>query len=431
MGNQKSQTKLFCSLECRITLNYIIFGLLWIFFSDKILDHLLTDTILITKFQTFKGVFFVFATAIFLYFMARKHMQNMKSAEAELRKLSQAVEQSPVGIIITNTDGIIEYINPSVTQLTGFLAEELYGKDTSIFSSGETTLKEYQQLWETILSGRIWHGEFHNKKKNGELYWESATISPVINSNGKITHFLAIKEDITNRKASEIALNKSEELLRKFASHLQNVREEEKVALAREIHDDLGQTLVALKIDIGMLKNHINKSDAPNNDELIKNGFGNILRLTERTIKTVRGIMNGLRPELLELNGFISAATSLLQEFEERYQIVCEFNPESINLTLDSQQSLAFFRILQESLNNVAKHAKATKVRVQIKQVSDKLVMEIIDNGIGFDISNKSRNDSYGMLGMKERAVLLGGELEITSNPGDGTCVKLSIPWSC
>jgi PAS domain S-box-containing protein len=430
MRNQKSHNKWSCSLECRITFNYIIFGLLWIFFSDKILDSLLTDTFLITKFQTYKGALFVFATAIFLYFLARKHMQNMKSAEAELRKLSQAVEQSPVGIIITNTEGIIEYVNPRATQLTGFEAEELYGKDTSIFSSGETSLKEYQFLWETIKSGKIWHGEFHNKRKNGQLYWESATISPVFDSNGNITHFLAIKEDITNRKASEIALNESEELLRKFASHLQNVREEEKLALAREIHDDLGQTLIALKIDIGMLKNHINKSDAPDKDELIKTGFGNILSLTERTIKTVRGIMNGLRPELLEINGFISAATSLLHEFEERYQIVCEFNPESINLTMDSQQSLAFFRILQESLNNVAKHAKATKVRVQIKQVSDKLVMEIIDNGTGFDINNKSRSDSYGMLGMKERAVLLGGELDITSNIGSGTNVKLSIPRS-
>lgn len=430
MKTHKFSFKNLCQFEYRVTINYIVFGLLWIFLSDEVLDIFISDAVLSSKFQTFKGASFVLATAIFLYFLVRRHMKSLRNAELELRKLNQAVEQSPVGICVTNFDGIIEYINPKLSELTGYSIDELKFKDTSIFSSGETTLAEYQKLWKTIQSGKIWHGEFHNKKKNGELYWESSTISPVFDTKGQITHFLAIKEDITDRKLSELALNESEELLRKFSSHLQNVREEEKIAIAREIHDDLGQTLVALKIDIGMLKNIIYKNNTPEQAQLVMEGFGKILNLTDRTIKTVRRIMNGLRPELLEINGFISAASSLLQEFEERYHIVCEFNPESIDLGLDSQQSLVFFRILQESLNNVAKHAKATKVRVQIKQDSDKLVMEIIDDGTGFDIEKSSRNDSYGMLGMKERAVLLGGELEVTSNIGGGTSVKLSIPWS-
>ncbi len=430
MKMMKSHSNRFYKVEYLITFNYIVFGLLWIFLSDKILNILLVDALLIAKFQTFKGVIFIITTAVFLFFLVKKHMQKLKSAETELRKLSHAVEQSPVGIIITNTEGIIEYVNPKVTQLTGFAADELYGKDTSIFSSGETTLKEYKLLWETLRSGEIWHGEFHNKKKNGELYWESATISPVLDANCNISHFLAIKEDITDRKASEIALNESKELLRKFASHLQNVREEEKVALAREIHDDLGQTLVALKIEIGMLKNRIHKSDAPNQDQLIKNEFENILILIEKTIKTVRGIMSGLRPDLLEMNGFANTATSLLNEFEERYHIICEFNPECVDIQLNAQQSLALFRILQESLNNIAKHSTATRVSVQIKTISGKLIMEITDNGLGFDHQTTCRKDSYGILGMKERAVLLGGELDIKSNIGSGTCVHVSIPWS-
>jgi PAS domain S-box-containing protein len=175
-------------------------------------------------------------------------------AASKIRKLSKAVEQIPVGICITNTEGIIEYINPMVTQLTGYATDELINENIAIFSPDDRSKQEDDQLWETIRGGNVWNGEFHNKKKNGELYWEAATISPIFDSEGHISHFISIKEDITERKLSEIALKNSKDLLRKFASHLQTVREEEKIAIAREIHDDLGQNLVALKIEAGLLK---------------------------------------------------------------------------------------------------------------------------------------------------------------------------------
>jgi len=151
---------------------------------------------------------------------------EQRNAEKQLRKLSRAVEQSPDAICITDPDGIIEYINPRTIELTGFSENELINENASIFSSGNKSKEEYAQLWQTLKSGNIWSGELHNKKKNGELYWESTTISPIFDLEGQITHFLAIKEDVTERKRVDIALNNSEEQLRKFASHLQNVREE-------------------------------------------------------------------------------------------------------------------------------------------------------------------------------------------------------------
>jgi len=354
---------------------------------------------------------------------------EQRNAENELRKLSKAVEQSPVAICITNTNGVIEYVNPKVIQLTGFSVEELINENTRIFSSGEKTEQEYAKLWQTINSGNIWKGEFHNRKKNGELYWESATISPVFDTAGQITHFLAIKEDITNRKLSELALSKSEELLRNFASHLQSVREEEKIALAREIHDDLGQNLVALKIEAGLLKNKTVKINNTEHSEEIIEKFDRMIGLIGETIKTARRIMNGLRPELLEIKGFVGAATTYLQEFEERYQINCEFVTDKPDIELNSQQSLTLFRILQESLSNIAKHSKATIVTVLLNTESNKLVMEVIDNGTGFDIHNNGRQDSYGMIGMKERVVLLEGKLNVESEIGKGTNIRVSIPW--
>jgi len=355
---------------------------------------------------------------------------EQRIAESELRKLSKAVEQSPVAICITNTDGVIEYVNPKVLQLTGYTTDELINQKTGIFSSGEMSKKEYAVLWNTIESGKIWTGEFHNRKKNGELYWESATISPIFNAEGQITHYLAIKEDITAQKLAELALNKSEEMIRKFASHLQNVREEEKVALAREIHDDLGQTLVALKIDMGLLKNKIVKFDLPDELKEVSERFDNIVQLIDVTIKSARRIMTGLRPELLEMHGFASAATSFIQDFEKRHHIKSQFITEISGVEMNSQQSLVFFRILQESLTNIVKHSNATEVKVFFKPENGRLILEIVDNGIGFDINSCGRQDSYGMIGMKERIILLNGEIEIDSEIGKGTSVRASIPWN-
>lgn len=144
-----------------------------------------------------------------------------KLAEEQIRKLSTAVEQSPVSVVITDTDGNIEYGNQTVFDLTGYTPAEVLGKNPRIFSSGEMSKREYENLWNTILSGEIWQGEFHNKKKNGELYWERASISAIKNSNGETTNFLAIKTDVTEFKNILLSIEKSEEkyrLITDFAS---------------------------------------------------------------------------------------------------------------------------------------------------------------------------------------------------------------------
>jgi PAS domain S-box-containing protein len=354
---------------------------------------------------------------------------EQRKAEEELRKLSIAVEQSPNAECITDTNGIIEYVNPITIKLTGYVKEELIGRKTSIFRSGKTPKQEYVELWETIKSGNVWKGELHNKKKNGELYWESTTISPIFNNQGEITHFLAIKVDITERKRIELELNKSEEQLHRFASHLQNVREEEKIAIAREIHDDLGQLLVALKIDTGLLKKNVIKTISESDTSEIEFRFDNLVTQINNSIKTARNIMNGLRPELLEMHGIVGALKEYLREFQERHGIDCEFDCDIVNLDMNPKQSLAIFRILQEALNNIVKHANATLVRIQLQISDNKLVLQITDNGVGFDKNNSGREDSYGMIGMKERVILLDGELDIISEIGHGTTVRVEIPY--
>jgi PAS domain S-box-containing protein len=136
----------------------------------------------------------------------------LKRSEEALRKLSRAVEQSPASIMITDTQGLLEYVNPSFCRLTGYTAAEVLGKRPSLLKSGETPPAEYARLWATILAGGEWRGEFHNRKKSGELYWESASISPVLAADGRITHFLAVKEDVTERKRLEEEFRRAQKM---------------------------------------------------------------------------------------------------------------------------------------------------------------------------------------------------------------------------
>ena len=165
----------------------------------------------------------------FLLDVTDKHLMT-----ENFKKLYKAVEQSPSTVLIANSKGIIEYVNPKFEQLTGYTCSEVLGKSPGILKSGETTRDEYKKLWDTISSGKEWSGKFHNRKKSGELYWEHASISPVKNETGQITHYIAVKEDITQLVESEEALKKAEEDLRK-----KNMIMEEDLLYAKKIQQSL------------------------------------------------------------------------------------------------------------------------------------------------------------------------------------------------
>jgi len=155
---------------------------------------------------------------------------NLKNSEEETTKLSTAIVQSPLSIVITNTEGEIEYVNPKFTEITGYTFQEVLGQNPKVLKSGHQSEEFYQQLWNTIKSGQIWIGELKNKKKNGDYYWESASITPIVNEKGHITHFLAVKEDITDKKIILedliLAKEKAEESDRLKASFLNNISHE-------------------------------------------------------------------------------------------------------------------------------------------------------------------------------------------------------------
>lgn len=259
--------------------------------------------------------------------------------------------------------------------------------------------------------------------KDGKIIDYQQIIFP-INLNNKVIGIAGFSIDITERKRSQIELRKSREELKKFAAHLQHVREEERVSLSREIHDELGQILVAIKFDLGMLKQKALKSPDKNEMEL----YDHLSLLVDNTLKTTRRIMTDLRPELLDMLGFVDALKSHIKSSVERQHVDCIFESDITDLQLDSQRSVALFRIFQESLNNISKHAKATKITIKLEKLTEnKYYLEINDNGCGFDISKKSRSDSYGLIGMRERAYLLDADLVIDSIPDNGTTIRIEF----
>jgi len=240
---------------------------------------------------------------------------------------------------------------------------------------------------------------------------------------------IAMVRNVTKRKQVEAELKNSQLQLKNFAAHLQNIREEERVSLAREIHDELGQILIALKIDLGIFKQATFKVINEANRDDISERFDQIYNLVNKTIQTTRKIMTGLRPEVLDSVGFHEAVRLATLEFSKRYLIYCNFFFTYSEIELDSQHSIALFRILQEALNNIVKHAKATEVNIWLDIIDNKFTMKISDNGIGIDTKKQVRQDSYGLLGMKERVYLLDGKLSIISSPGNGTTILVEMPY--
>jgi PAS domain S-box-containing protein len=245
--------------------------------------------------------------------------------------------------------------------------------------------------------------------------------------DGKPLRCIGTHTDIHNIKIIEETLRLSQEQLKKYAMHLQSIREEERLLLAREIHDELGQTLVALKIDIGMFKQKVLKALGNNIPEEFLLNFDQLLELVNVTLNTTRKIMTDLRPEVLNLLGIVDATKLLVRNFSERYQIDCKFTTNCEMPELSEQQSLALYRILQEALNNIARHSGADCACIVMDKQGDLVRVTVSDNGKGFNSDTDIKEDSYGLIGIRERVSLLDGNLDISAETGNGTEIRLSF----
>lgn len=234
---------------------------------------------------------------------------------------------------------------------------------------------------------------------------------------------LRMAEEMTRElRASQAKLLASHEKLRLLAAHAEQIKEGERKRIAREIHDDLAQSLLALKIEAEILANRTRGAH-----KRLHARADATVRQIDVTIRSVRQIINDLRPNVLDL-GLSAAVDWQVADFARRTGIKCELVDDDGDYRIDDHCATAFFRILQESLNNVARHAHATQVWIDLRQHADMLTMTIRDNGVGMQPGSRNRNGSFGLVGIEERVGILGGSFSISSGPGSGTTIVVTIP---
>ena len=518
--------------------------------------------------------------------------------EQELRTLSTAIEQSPITVVITDAGANIQYVNPCFTEITGYTSAEVLGKNPRILQSGKTAKKTYEELWEKIPGGKVWHGEFINKRKNGELYWEEAHIAPVTDLTGSITHYVCLKVDISERVKSRKTIERTNllykmlsemnsssirikerrhlfdaacqiavesglfhmawvglldqesgdvypvaqaghagdylentainiyhkergegpggraiksgryitvddiasdtcmqpwrehalrlgyraiatfpltergkvigifnlyfhetglltddvvQLLESMAADisftlgfiaeiqerenvqheiqemsvfLQHARENERKHIARELHDELGQTITALRFDLNWMRENTDTQEVRVSDKLLS-----MSTLVNHTVNIIRRISEDLRPGMLDDLGLAAAIENHVAEFVERTGIACNISMNRPDFDLDDLVATALFRIIQESLTNVVRHAAASQVNIHLHKMEGRMLLVVQDNGCGFQPDKETGNKkTYGLMGMRERVKMLGGTLDILSEPWAGVRIEVNIP---
>ena len=356
-------------------------------------------------------------------------ISDRKRAEESLRESEERcrllVENAPDVIYRIAEDGKITSLNPAFEKITGWSCSEWLGKHFSgIVHPDDLTYAK--QGFEEVLKGNSPASyELRILSKSGRYVVGELTSAPEF-KDGRVIGEFGIVRDITERKRAEEQLKSSREQLRKLASRLESIREEERSKIAREIHDELGQTLTGLKFELSWLKNKISRVDSVKS--VLAEKINSMSQMITSTIQWARKLSTDLRPGLLDDYGLVAALEWQAKEFEARTEIHCHFDSFAESVALDSEKSTALFRICQESLTNVARHANATVITISLREDEGNIILEISDNGRGITDSEIAHPKSLGVLGMKERAMLLGGDFSIGGSPGKGTSIIVRIP---
>jgi PAS domain S-box-containing protein len=311
-------------------------------------------------------------------------------------------------------------VNKAACEAYGFTREEMLAMgplDLRHPDEIEAFMLEFQKEVPVPTNRGVWK---HRRKDNTYIDVE-IFVQDIIYNRRKARLILA--KDVTEHRKAEAQLNQSYQEIRRLASHLQNIREEERTRMAREIHDQLGQQLTVMKMDISWLYKKLTEADRPVRDRMT-----DLKNIMEETVKLIRRISSDLRPSLLDDMGLLAAIEWHLLEMEKRSGIAIELTGLKEEPALSTESKTNLFRILQESLTNVGRYAQARKVQVDLSRKENLLVMTISDDGVGFDKEKVASKRTLGILGMRERTAMMGGTYVITSAPGEGTTVLVTVP---
>ncbi|HSY62691.1 MAG TPA: PAS domain S-box protein [Cytophaga sp.] len=347
-------------------------------------------------------------------------------------------------IFMLDAEGNIITWNKGAEIIKGYKKEEVEGKHISLFYIEEDKAVPREMLNEAKEKGKC-EQEGWRKRKDGSVFWADVSLTALYDQNGTINGFAKVTRDFTEKKRIQDALaNFNDELstqvkkktkeiketteqLRQLSAHLQKAREEERKYIAREIHDELGQMVTGLKMDIVWLRKKI----SANSDETVSLRFERTLELLNDIKQAMRRIATDLHPAVLNDLGLITALKVHGKDFENRYGIKTIFDVElhgTDDLQIASDISIGLYRIFQETLNNVAKHAGANEINAYLELNGQNLEFRISDNGQGFNLPEVTQKKSLGLISIRERMLMMDGKYQIQSSPGNGTTISLTVP---
>lgn len=350
----------------------------------------------------------------------------LRESEARFRQLAENIRE----VFWMSTPGYGEtlYVSPAYESIWGRSRESLYREPRSFMDA--IHLEDRARAIDALMHerGRPFELEYRIVKPDGGVRWIRDRGFPITDAAGKVYRVAGIAEDITERKHAEEQLRETSRQLRALMAGLRATREAEGVRIARELHDELGSALTSLRWDLEWLDKRLAELNEHTSPEALRLKIEAMLQLADATINAVRRISSELRPSILDDLGLVEAIEWQAQQFEARTGITCHCDCQLEQLDLDPEPATAVFRIFQEALTNVMRHAHATRVEITMAEHDDTFVLRVSDDGRGITEREKSGPHSLGLLGMRERAHLVGGCVEITGRADAGTTVTIYVP---
>ena len=348
--------------------------------------------------------------------------------DAQFRLLVESV--SDYAIYLLDTAGRVMSWNAGAERIKGYSASEILGRHFSLFYPAEDRAagRPDEMLRHASEDGRT-SAQGWRVRKDGSRFWADVVITALRNRSGALTGYAKVTRDLTARRESEERLRVAAASLQSLTRRLVQAEEAERRRIATELHDRVGQTLSALNINLDIALGSLGESGSPDLRMRLRDSLG----LVDGTLSTIENVMAELRPPLLEEYGIAAALGWYGEEFAKRTNIAvkCDDQARERNRELHREAAIALFRIVQEALNNVAKHAQATEVNLRIDADAHDMTITIRDNGKGFDpVTAEARSTRLGMTTMQERVTAAGGSLELQSTPGKGTTIKARVPFS-
>ena len=349
-------------------------------------------------------------------------VEKVKNSLRQLSDLKLALDESSI-VAVTDAKGSILYVNDKFCEISKYSREELLGQDHRIINSGYHDKTFMRDLWKTIKSGQVWHGEIRNRAKDGAYYWVDTTIVPLLGEDGEPFQFLAIRHEVTRLKAVE------EELKRMMVKVIE-IQEEERKRFSRELHDGIGQSLFSLLIRMDRLLisgQDASEESVPQN--FLLEGLSELRQDVAHIIEDVRGLAWELRPSILDDLGVVPAIRTYIENFTEHYGIIvdCNFNMPK---RLEHQQEIVIYRIIQEALTNIGKYADVDRAELSLQQFEQEVEVRVSDKGRGISPQEGTKTSGVGLFSMEERARGIGADFMLKSAPGEGTTITVRIPLS-